>query len=195
MMQQFKLILVAGVVALLIFFSIEFYNQLSNEAQIQENVNVVDYEGYSEGINTIRFNAEGKVDYTLQAVRQISYKNAITELEEPLIQLYRGSDSHWNITANSGTISTSSEGQTNDEQIDLIGEVEVYQLDSFGNRTVLTTDFLSIDPVQEILTTESLVTMYSENHEQSAIGMRANLNNDEFLFQREVRGRYAAESN
>ena len=194
-MQRIRVIIVPGIVAILIFFSIELFNTITDNPQPQELVGTIDYEGYSEGINTIRFDTDGKVDYTLQAVRQVSYKNAVTELEEPFIQLFRGGDSHWNITANSGKISTSSDRLNSDEQVDFIGNVEVYQLDEFGNRTVLTTDFLSMDPAQEILSTESFVTMYSENHEQSAIGMQVDLTNDEYIFQREVKGTYAAEIN
>jgi LPS export ABC transporter protein LptC len=194
-MQRIRLILIPGLVAILIFFSIELFDRVTDEHAPDETVSTIDYEGYSEGINSIRFDAQGKVDYTLQAIRQISYKNAVTELEEPLIQLYKDGDSHWKITANTGKISASADGSNKFDQIDLIGEVEVYQLDEFGNRTVLSTDFLSVDPTQEILNTDSPVNMYSGNHEQSAIGMQVNLTNDEYIFHRQVRGRYAAQSN
>ena len=194
-MQRIRLIIVPGIIAILIFFSIELFNTITDEPQPQELVDTIDYEGYSERINTIRFDTNGKVNYTLQATRQVSYKNAVTALEEPFIQLYRDGDSHWNITANSGKISTPSDRSNSDEQIDFIGDVEVYQLDKFGNRTILTTDFLSMDPAQEILSTDFFVTMYSENHEQSAIGMQVDLTNDEYIFQRQVKGRYAAEIN
>lgn len=194
-MQQIRFILTAGLVAILIFSSIELFDRVTDKPEPEELISAIDYEGYSEGINTIHFNAQGKVDYTLQAIRQVSYKNAVTELEEPVIQLYGYGDSHWNITAKLGRISASSDIGKDIDRIDLIGEVEVFQLDEFGNRTVLSTDFLSVDPIQEILNTDAFVTMYSENHEQSALGMTVDLANDEYIFYQEVRGRYAAQSN
>jgi LPS export ABC transporter protein LptC len=154
-------------------------------------VSTLSFEGYSEGVNTIIFDAEGKIDYTLQATKQITYSDDVTELEKPFIQLYQDDDTHWNITADSGKLSTASDNSNDINRIDLAGDVEVFQFDSLGNRTVIATDFLTVDPINELLNTEVLVTIFSEDLEQTAIGMQADLSSDEYVFLRQTRGRYA----
>ncbi|MBL4820653.1 MAG: LPS export ABC transporter periplasmic protein LptC [Gammaproteobacteria bacterium] len=194
-MQRIRFVIVPGLVAILIFFSIDLFDRITDEPDPAEVTTTVVYDGYSEGINTILFNALGEVDYTLQARRQVSYQNAISEFEEPLIQLYRAGNTHWKITAESGKVSTTGDESVGFNQIDLAGSVEVRQMDEFGNQTLFSTEFLSVDPTRETMNTDLPVTMTSDNITQSAIGMSINLSNDEAVFQREVRGRYATQSN
>ena len=60
----------------------------------------LDFSAYSEGLNTILYDSQGNINYTLQAKRQVHYNNDSTELEKPFIRLYQDGDSRWNIAAN-----------------------------------------------------------------------------------------------
>lgn len=151
----------------------------------------LDYTGISDGINTVLFNDNGTIHYTMQADRQFHYKDSTSSLDQPFIRLFREGESHWNIIADSGRISpTSTNNEASAAQIELSGAVEVYSLDEFGNRTVLSTEFLSIDTQAETMETSFAVSMKTTNIEQSAIGLFADLNSDEIHFLRETVGRY-----
>lgn len=194
-MQRIKLILIPGLIATMIFLAVDYFGQAVESPQTSEATVDIAYNGYSEGINSVHFNEQGKIRYTMRANRQVSYIDAETELDEPYIQLYQENDSHWNIIAKSGRISAAREDLADVEEIILSGGVEVYQMDQHGNRTVLTTQFLTLDPAQDILSTEAAVTMVGDAFEQSAIGMLLDLDSEEYVFHQEVRGRYAAPQN
>ncbi|MBT8146196.1 MAG: LPS export ABC transporter periplasmic protein LptC [Gammaproteobacteria bacterium] len=194
-MQRFKLLVLPGMLAILIFLTVDYFNQAVESPGAPESVVEVAFNGYSEGINSVHFDEQGNIRYTMRADRQISYVDAETLLEEPYIQLYQENDSRWNIIARSGRISATQENLAEVEEIILSGDVEVYQLDQFGNRTVLATEILTLEPALDVLTTEAAVTMVSNTFEQSATGMRVDLNTEEYVFHQDVRGRYAAPQN
>ena len=194
-MQRVKLIIVPSLLAIMIFLAVDYFDQAVVGPQSPEPIVDIAYNGYSEGINSVHYDEQGKVKYTMRANRQVSYVDAETTLEEPLIQLYQENDSRWNIIANSGRISAAREDANDVEEIILSGEVEVTQMDRNGNRTVLVTEILSLEPAQDILTTDATVTMVGGTFEQSAVGMRVNLASEEYVFHQNVRGRYAAPQN
>jgi LPS export ABC transporter protein LptC len=74
--------------------------------------------------------------------------------------------------------------------IELSGNVEVYSLDDFGNRTVMTTQKLMLNPQLETLKTDQPVVVETSSIRQSAVGMDADLNSDEIVFHRNIRGIY-----
>ena len=194
-MQRVKFILIPGILAVLVFLGIDFFTQTREATNTPAPVSAINYTGYSEGINSVHFDERGRIRYTLRANRQISYVEAETALEEPFIQLYQENDSRWNIVARSGKIFAGSQKGDTIEEIILDGDVEVYQLDDSGNRTVLLTQTLSVEPARDVLTTEATVSMIGEDFEQSATGMRVNLDTEEYIFYRDVRGSYAASQN
>jgi LPS export ABC transporter protein LptC len=194
-MHQFKLIFIPALLAITVFLGVDYFDRAVEGPQIEETAPGIAYNGYSEGINSVHFDAQGNIRYTMRANRQVSYVDAETSLEEPYIQLYRENDSRWNIIARSGRISAASENPADVEEIVLSGGVEVYQLDRLGNRTVLASETLTVEPDRNILTTDAAVTMVSDSLEQTAVGMQVDLNSDEYIFNREVRGRYAAPQN
>ena len=75
------------------------------------------------------------------------------------------------------------------------GNVEVFSIDEFGNRTVLSTEFLSLDLDMETLETDQAVTLVTTNLKQSSIGMFADLGSDEVFFRRGNKGSYEQMSN
>ncbi len=191
-MQRVGLIIVPGIIAIALFVGINSFDTLSNETDSPLSSSNLDFNAYSEGINTILYDTEGKINYTLQAERQIHYNDDSTELEKPFIRLFQDGDSRWNIVANSGRISateTTADGAL--EQIDLLGDVQVYSFDDLGNRTVMSTEFLTLNPDSETLETDQPVSVVTSALQQSSIGMIAKLRTDEITFLREVRGRHA----
>ena len=191
-MQRINFIVIPGLLAIMVFLAVDYFNRVVESPQTREPTVEIAFNGYSEGINSVHFDEQGKIRYTMQADRQVSYVDADTMLEEPNIQLYQDNDSRWNIMARSGRISATQEGLGDVEQIILSGEVEVYQQDRYGNSSVLATEILSFEPAQDILTSEVAVTLIGETFEQSAVGMRVDLDSEEYVFHQQVRGRYEA---
>ena len=195
-MQRIGLIIVPGVITIALFVGINSFDTLSNEADAPITSSSLDFSAYSEGINTVLYDSQGNVNYTLQAQRQVHYNDDSTELEKPFIRLYQNGDSRWNIAANSGRIpaaETSADGTV--EKIELLGDVQVYSLDEFGNRMLMSTEFLTLNPESEILETDQPVSVVISALRLSSIGMTAKLRTDEITFLREIRGRYEQATN
>ncbi len=156
----------------------------------------VDFDSWSTGINSILFDVNGQIEYTLQAARQVHFLDDTTELDRPFLRIYQPTGESWNILASSGRILPELENRelsgnsTNISRIDLIDDVELYQTDDFGNRTVLRTAFLSVDPALETLTTDLPVHLSSKFIEQTAVGMHADLIQNTVTFSSQVRGIY-----
>ena len=193
-MQRIGLIIVPGIIATALFVGINSFNTLSNEADAPNTS--LDFNAYSEGINTTLYDAQGNINYTLKAERQVHYNDDSTELEKPFIRLYQDGDSRWNIVANSGRIpaaeTTADEAL---ERIELLGNVRVYSLDAYGNRTMMSTEFLTLNTESAILETDQSVSIVTSALQKSSIGMIAKLRIDEINFLREIRGRYEQATN
>ena len=189
-MQRLNYLLIPGLTAVFLFVGISEFE--SGTEQVDDaGVAVLDYDAVSEGINSVLYDSDGSISYTLQADRQVHFNDDSTEIDRPLIRLFRAGDSRWNIVANSGRISSIRPGDSADARtIELSGNVEINGLDEFGNRTVMTTEFLTVDPEQEILETDQPLTLVTTNLRQTSIGMFADLKIDEFVFHRDIEGRY-----
>lgn len=195
-MQRVGLIIVPGIIAIALFVGINSFDTLSNEADAPITSPSLDFNAYSEGINTILYDAKGNINYTLQAERQVHYNDDSTELEKPFIRLFQDGDSRWNIVANSGRISAAeTTADATVDKIELLGDVQVYSLDEFGNRTLISTEFLTLNPESEILETDQPVSIVTSALQQSSIGMVAKLRTDEITFLRDIRGRHAQAKN
>lgn len=193
-MQKIGLIIVPGIIAIALFVGINSFNTLSN--QVDVTITSLDFNAYSEGINTILYDAEGNINYTLQAERQVHYNDDSTELEKPVIRVYQEHDSHWNIVANSGRVlapKTTVDGAFT--RIELNGNVQVCSYDEFGNRTVMSTEFLILNTKSEILETDRKVSIVTSALQQSSKGMIAKLKTDEINFLHEIRGQYEQAKN
>ena len=177
-----------------------FGGRRTNDPQSSENSEFSsrEIEAYSEGINSILYNENGSISYTLRADNQIHYRDGDTRIENPLIRLFQDEIPRWNIIANEGLVlptlaGTSSEQK--EEKLTLSGNVEILGLDKFGNRTFISTELLEIDPNNETLKTDRVVNYESNNIHHSSVGMFANLNEDEIRFESNVRGFYEKISN
>ena len=137
------------------------------------------------------YDVNGEINYTLQADRQVQYNDNSTELDKPFVRLFQNGESRWNLLADTGVISPESMANSKEMRtIELSGNVEVYSLDDFGNRTVMTTQKLMLNPQLETLMTDQLVQVVTSSIRQSAVGMDADLKSDEIVFHRDVRGIY-----
>ena len=195
-MQRIGLIIVPGLIATALFVGINSLDTLRNEADAPITSSSLDFSAYSEGINTILYDSQGNINYTLQAKRQVHYNDDSTELEKPFIRLYQDGDSRWNIAAKLGRIpaaETTADGTL--EKIELLGDVQVYSLDKFGNKTLMSTEFLTLNPKSEILETDQPVSVVTSALQLSSIGMIAKLRTDEITFLRQIRGRYEQATN
>lgn len=190
-MQKLSFFLITIFSAIFLYLGVGSFTSVSLDSDQQEVVIRPEYDGYSEGINTVMYNSEGAIAYTLQAERQYHFQDQTSDLDNPFIRLFREGDSHWNIIAESGKIAPKPGTESASiGTIELTGDVEVFRLDDFGNRTILQTQFLEIDPEQETMQTDRLVTMTTTNIRQQGEGLFANLGSDELLFQRNNQGSY-----
>ena len=195
-MRRITILLIPGVIAIAIFIAISAYDNVSQNPEVSANLKVLDYNAYSEKINTVLYDSNGVINYTLRAESQTHFIDDSTELEKPFIRLFQQGKSRWNIVANSGRILADlNEDNLENRMIELTGDVEVFSLDEFGNRTIMSTDFLEIDPQNETLQTNRPVTLVTSNLQQSSIGMFADLKIDEFVFHRDIRGHYEQATN
>jgi len=190
-MQKLTFFIISSVTALLLYFGLDSISSISEEDASTNAGELLDYDAVSDGINSVLYDATGSISYTLQARRQYHFKDQTSELQEPLIRLYREGKSHWNIVAERGYLAPQAgSGNLQEGTIELSGDVEIYSLDDFGNRTVLSTEFLTIDPANETMQTDQPVAMHTANLQQRAIGMFAQLDGDEILFIRNGEGHY-----
>jgi LPS export ABC transporter protein LptC len=190
-MQKLTFFIISSVTALLLYFGLDSISSISEEDSAENAGELLEYDAVSDGINSVLYDASGSISYTLQARRQYHFKDQTSELQEPFIRLFRDGKSHWNIVAERGYLAPQN-GDSNLQEgtIELSGDVEIYSLDDFGNRTVLSTEFLTIDPANETMQTDQAVAMHTPNIQQRAIGMFAQLDGDEILFIRNGEGRY-----
>ena len=195
-MQRHKLLLVPSLIAILIFLAISAYDSVSINLEDTGSFTILDYNVYSEGFNTVLYNPEGDINYTLRAKSQTLYNDDHTELEKPFIRLFQDGKSRWNIAANNGRISADlNENEIENRTIELSGNVEVFSLDAFGNRTVMSTEFIELNPQNKTLETAQAIKLVTSTLQQSSTGMFANLKIDEIIFHRDIRGYYEQTDN
>ena len=165
----------------------------SQGTQAEQTSAAITYDAYSNGVTTVLYDIDGKVEYTLEAAQQIHYLDNTTALSNPNVHLYQGADARWNIVARSGRILAAEQSERID-QLDLSDDVELFRSDETGNAMTLTTSFLSLFPNTETMQTDREVLMTTNNLRQTAIGMHADLQQDTLTFLTQVKGRYEVQS-
>lgn len=190
-MQRFSFFIIVSLTAVAAYFGLSGISTF-NEPEPEINAGeLLSYDAISDGINTVLYDDSGAINYTLRATRQFHFKDQSSELQEPFIRMFKDGKSHWNIVAEKGFLAPE-EGSNNLQEglIELSGSVEIYSMDEFGNRTVLTTEALTIDTSQETMQTDMPVEMTTPNIHHQGEGMFAYLNSDELQFDKNNRGRY-----
>ncbi len=191
MIQRLTYILIPGLIAIVLFFGISAFDPANVPSELDSELSALDYEAMSEGIDSISFDANGEIKYTLTADRQIHYDSEDTVIENPVIQLYRDGESSWNVIADEGrTADGLSPADDNAQAIDLMGNVEIHNIDPYGNGLEMFTDHLLVNPELEFLETDRPVSLESQFLRQTSIGMFADLKTDEITFRRDTQGSY-----
>ena len=88
-MQRLTLLLIPGLIAIALFIGISTFESVSTRSDADPELVELDFNAYSEGINTVLYDSQGNINYTLNAVRQIHYNDDTTEFEKPFIRLFR----------------------------------------------------------------------------------------------------------
>ncbi|MGI9251450.1 MAG: LPS export ABC transporter periplasmic protein LptC [Pseudohongiellaceae bacterium] len=187
-MRRVPLLLVPALVAVVLFIGISNVERIANPQQSSQITGSYDFDIYAERINTINFDTEGSIKYTLDATSQKHFADDTTELQQPVIKLYQNPDSHWRVTAELGII-------TPPRQITLSGNVEVERLDEYGKQMHIATDMLQLNTQEKTLNTAATVNITTANIEQTATGMYADINRNEVLFNSDGKGRYVPPGN
>ena len=73
--------------------------------------------------------------------------------------------------------------------------MEVFSIDNFGNRTVMSTEFLELNPQNKTLETNQAIRLVTSTLQQSSTGMFADLKIDKIIFHRDIRGYYEKTNN
>jgi lipopolysaccharide export system protein LptC len=190
-MPKFSFLILPATLAIAVYFVISSFESNDTTATQSLVSFPTEIQSVSEGIRTISYDEQGEIAYTLQAESQVHHNDDSSELEKPVIRLFRNNSPRWNIVANSGNISAQLEGQSeNSRQLALSGNVQLVNLDEFGNRITLDTEYLMIMPEIEVAETDRRVFLSTTNIEQTALGMIARFGSDEITFLSNSEGRY-----
>ena len=193
-MQKLTLVLIPSLIAIILFIATSSYEDLPIlGAETKKGAEIInlEFDTYSEGINTILYDVDGSINYTLRAENQFHFNDDRTEIEKPFIRLFQNGKSRWNIVANTGTLpANKSDTESASRTIELSGDVEIFSLDEYGNKTIMSTEYLIVDPDKETLETDHPVTFLTSNLQQSSSGMFANLKINEIIFHSNIRGFY-----
>lgn len=190
-MQRLSMLLIPGLIAIALFIGISGFDATNTQSELNLQAAGLNFDAYSEGINSVLYDETGSISYTLQAKRQVHFNDDITEFDSPFIRLYEDGKPGWNIVADSGKISARSANRRNaDQTIDLIGNVEVHSQRGSANKLVISTQFLSVNPSQNSLETEAAVKIVTGHIEQTGIGMFADLEEDVITLKSNIRGKY-----
>ncbi len=190
-MPKLPVLILPAILAIALYFIVSGFNTPTQNREASLASFPTELLSISEGINTVTYDEQGAIAYTLRAERQTHRNDDSSELERPVIRLFQDNQAQWNIVASSGNISAQQDGQSeNSRRLTLNGDVQLVSLDQFGNRTTLDTDFLIIMPDQEMAETDRQVLVRTNNIEQSATGMIAKFGIDEITFLSNSEGRY-----
>ena len=64
-MKRLSLFLIPSAIAIVLFAGISSFESVGNDSESQEKLILLDYDAYSEGINSVLFDADGSINYTL----------------------------------------------------------------------------------------------------------------------------------
>jgi LPS export ABC transporter protein LptC len=195
-MPKISYLLLPGSLAIALFFIISSFDDRDSSIERSENEFAREFVAFAEGISTELYDEQGQLSYTMNASRQIQLDDDSSELEDPLIRVYRNSRSNWNIEADSGTISAPAEaGADSTRVITMAGDVEIRSLDEHGKTLLITTESVDFLPATEIAETDLPVDFSMQQISQTSLGMRANLASDEIVFLGNSEGRYVQTAN
>ncbi len=146
------------------------------------------YDGFGRGIRSVIYDDNGLRAYTLSASEQRLFPGQVTELTEPVMQMFEGSQERWNISAASGRIQASSGGDI--LELQLTDAVQILRRSEEDSNVRLTSSRLTVEPPTQTMFTDARVTVSGDGLEQTSQGMQADLNADTITFLSDIQGRY-----
>jgi LPS export ABC transporter protein LptC len=147
-----------------------------------------DYDGFGRGIRSVIYDETGLMAYTLSASEQRLFSGQVTELTEPVMQMFEGNLERWNISAASGRIRATSGGDI--VELNLTDAVQILRRSEDNNNIRLTTDRLTVEPPTQTMFTDARVRVTGNGLEQTSRGMHADLSVDTITFLSDIQGRY-----
>lgn len=146
------------------------------------------YDGFGRGIRSVIYDDNGLMSYTLSASEQRLFPDQVTELTEPVMQMFEGNQERWNISAASGRIQATSGGDI--LELKLTDAVQILHRSEDNSNVRLTSDRLTVEPPTQTMFTDARVRVTGNGLEQTSQGMRADLNIDTITFLSDIQGRY-----
>ena len=118
-MQRTPLLIIPALAAIVLFVGI---SRLSpGERSLRPpapQATAAAYDILSRQLQTVTYNAEGSVKYTLDALSQTRNSRGATQLEQPRLQVYISEGDPWLVSAHTGRVSPAA------DRLDFSGEVE-----------------------------------------------------------------------
>ncbi len=147
-----------------------------------------DYDGFGRGIRSVIYDENGQMAYTLSASQQRLFPGQVTELTEPVMQMFEGSRERWNISAASGRIQATSGGDI--VELILNDAVQILHRTEGNSNVRLTSSRLTVEPPTQTMFTDARVRVTGNGLEQTSQGMHADLSVDTITFLSDIQGRY-----
>jgi len=145
--------------------------------------NTIDF--FAQGTHTLQFTDVGTLHYELTSPRiEHTQSDDITQLFQPDLLLFRGTELPWHIT------SERSEVSPDGEEVELIKNVRIERTDDQGRPTILTTEQLIYVPATEYAHTKLAVKIEAANGVTTGVGMQTYLNESKMHLLSNVRGRH-----
>ena len=170
-----RLLIAAGLallsIAVILYFT-DAPNNLLGEVEIEAEEDLYPY-AFANDASTKIYNDDGSLSYTFESKRLNHYRpdnqleNSYTAVEEPHIVVFHESEP-WLIDAENARVNS-------DKTIVLHENVRIYNEDIKGEKTLVETERLNLDPTQKVAHTDETVTIHSSIGEMTATGMSANL--------------------
>ncbi len=131
-------------------------------------------------------NREGGLQSVVSAEQVYHYPDDdTTELAHPHMEIYNGGENPWQVVAESGTV------KSDNEVIVLHGRVEIWRVDSQGQREfeILTSE-LRVFPKVQYAETDKAATIKGHSTVTKTRGFRANFEHNRLEFLEQVRTRH-----
>lgn len=175
--------LLAALVGALGYWNIRPESFLEQPVQAQPKDEVIDF--YVMNAKTRQFRGDGKLDYEMTTT-QLQHLQAsdMTLLEQPKMDLYRGTELPWKVRSEQGEVGPGG------KEVELIDAVRVDRTDAKGRPTILTTSRLTVFPDKEYAQTQQAVRIEAANGVTTAQGMKAYLNDGRMHLLSNVRGQH-----
>lgn len=152
-------------------------------AQQAGSDDVIDF--YAVGAHTVQFQEDGKLHYRMTADKLEHLKSTdVTQVENPKLDLYRGTDLPWKVTSKRAEVSPGG------AEVELIDDVRIARTDAKNRPTIITSSRMTVIPDKEYAQTEQAVRIVAANGVTTAQGMKAYLNDSRMILQSNVRGQH-----